>query len=290
MIFGTFYRLNWAAPREPAQLLRDEQSYVRAENCQPRLLSGDVAVEYVGTQAEIAPVHVVSELARGNYLSLQTKLPRDAGGGAVLAAKARHAGLAASLELRWPGIVERCVWEAILQTPGVFHLATDGPRRFHAPIAASVADLQSGYVDARRATEALPPERRSRFELASRWYMRGVDADSPIDRFLFLFIALEVYPATDTTDVVRAVTELVNREVAPSLSSADVKERIGIGRIFGIRSDIVHFGLAVVDVTRSPDFDRRLQQLEAIAQVCMRVLAGMPPGTALDGFLKVASA
>ena len=102
---------------------------------------------------------------------------------------------------------------------------------------------------------------------------------------MYLFIALEVFPAMNTTDVVRPVTELIQRHVAPAASYPDIKERIGIGRIFGTRSEIVHNGLAVVDITRSPDFDRRLEQLEAIARVCMRVLGGMPAGTALDRFL-----
>lgn len=286
MIFGTFYRLNWPAPHVPAQLLRDDRSYVRIENCQPQLTAGDVTVEHVGLQARITPVHVTHQLPRGNYLSLQSNLSSDAGSGAVLAAKVRHAGLAATLELQWPGIIERCVWENVLQTPDVFHLAKEGPLRFCAPIQASAAEIQDRYLDDRRRADALPSETQARFELASRWYMRGVDAESPVDRFLCFFIALEVFPSLKRTDVVRAVTELVQREVAPGIDYATVKERIGIGQIVGIRGDIVHLGLAVVDVTRNADFALRLQQLEAIARVCMRILVGMPPGPALEQYLK----
>ena len=98
-------------------------------------MSGDVVVERAGLQSRIEPVHVVSTLPRNDYLSMQTKLARDAGSGAVLAAKAKHAAYAATLELRWPGILDRCVWENILQSGDVTHIAKDGPMRFRAPIA-----------------------------------------------------------------------------------------------------------------------------------------------------------
>jgi len=90
-------------------------------------------------------------------------------------------------------------------------------------------------------------------------------------------------------DMVRAVTDLVQRAIAPTAPYAHVKEQIGIGHIVGIRANIVHDGMAVIDVTRSPEFDLRLRQLEAIARVCMRTLLGLSPGTALDPFLQPVS-
>ena len=84
---------------------------------------------------------------------------------------------------------------------------------------------------------------RQRLELSLRWYdeakrERGVDA------FLKFWFALETLAMPDTTNVAPIRTTL--RHIYPD--SQDVEQEFGIGRVFGLRSKVVHDG-ARVDVS-----------------------------------------
>jgi hypothetical protein len=111
--------------------------------------------------------------------------------------------------------------------------------------------------------------------------MRGHEAQNPVDKLLFWFICLEIFPA-EGNRVVAAVRDLIAREVYPPVDARVLAERLGLGRIHGLRSKIVHHGFSHVDIPADPEFDAALARLEAVTTVCMRILAGLPPGNELD--------
>jgi hypothetical protein len=73
----------------------------------------------------------------------------------------------------------------------------------------------------------------ARFTLASRWFRRANDAKNSIDRVLFYYMVLEVYPTTEGTDVPGAVSRFLSERLYPSLSAQEVKVRLNLGRICG---------------------------------------------------------
>jgi len=79
---------------------------------------------------------------------------------------------------------------------------------------------------------------RNRIELAMHWYEEAL-RDQGRDAFLKSWIALEVLAMPDSTNV-RPITEALAR--AYSISYDEATKAYGVGRIFGLRSRIVHNG------------------------------------------------
>ena len=85
----------------------------------------------------------------------------------------------------------------------------------------------------------LPQDDRSRIMLSLRWFDKAERETEPIDAFLKMWFALETLVMPDTTDI-RPINIALTRIY--DLSRDDVTTRFKIGRIFGLRSDIVHNG------------------------------------------------
>jgi len=92
--------------------------------------------------------------------------------------------------------------------------------------------------EAARRIRNLDERTRSRFGLALHWYEEAL-RDSGRDAFLKSWIALEVLAMPDSTNI-RSITEALARAYGKSF--AEAVEVFGVGRIFGLRSRIVHDG------------------------------------------------
>ena len=119
----------------------------------------------------------------------------------------------------------------------------------------------------------------SRFDLMSRFYSKALVRPHSEERFLFLWTVLEIFPMKDTTDI-RPISELLSK--LTGRSSSDVKEMLAIGRIFGLRSDLVHNGSFDPRQTGIPGFWTRL---EALCLETLRYVGGLPYSGSLDQFL-----
>ena len=80
---------------------------------------------------------------------------------------------------------------------------------------------------------------RERIALSLRWYDEA-KREGGVDAFLKFWFALETLAMPDDTDIrpIREDLRAIYEE-----SAADVEPRFGIGRLFGLRSRIVHHGL-----------------------------------------------
>jgi len=78
---------------------------------------------------------------------------------------------------------------------------------------------------------------RERGRLSLRWF-RAATLDSGVDAFLKYWIALETLAMPDTTDI-----REIKRLLASAYSSPSGTDPFQIGRLFGLRSRIVHDGL-----------------------------------------------
>ena len=205
------------------------------------------------------------------------------------AASDRFAQTVALLDMSFPGIAYERVYEGTATLPGqsLFIDPEQGiplgleHKYEHAAVA---RDLPARLQDLAN----LPNDARERFKLASRWFRRGNDAANPIDKVLFYWMVLEVYPTIKGSDVVRAVVDLLAAHVYPN--EPDLKVRLNIGPICGFRGDIVHEGKASIATQRELDVVKdHVARLQAIARTCLRILAQLPPGSELDRYVLGAS-
>ena len=138
-----------------------------------------------------------------------------------------------------------------------------------------------------RADVATVPQNDvARLTLASRWFRRANDAKNIIDRVLFYYMVLEVYPSVKGTDVPGDVARFLAERVYPSLSASEVKARLNLGPICWFRGQIVHEGTATVGTFEEwRKVNDYAQRLRATARTCLRVLAGLSPGSDLDEYI-----
>lgn len=83
---------------------------------------------------------------------------------------------------------------------------------------------------------------RDRVRLASRWFEDATNSMG-LDRFLKCWFAIEILGMPDDTNI-RPINEALARSY--NLSLAEAAERFKIGRIFGLRSRVVHNGQVFV--------------------------------------------
>lgn len=146
------------------------------------------------------------------------------------------------------------------------------------PVPFSASQLEKRLGAFRRALRT-KGEADRRFTLMSRLFSRAVTLPPGDERFLALWTALEVFPMEDTSDIRPISTHLAQ---IVGLPASDIKKRLGIGRLFGARSTLVHDGVLPYDTTGLADAVKRL---ELIALVVVRALGGVPYAGELDEFL-----
>ncbi|MDZ4165588.1 MAG: hypothetical protein U1C55_10730 [Smithellaceae bacterium] len=196
------------------------------------------------------------------------------------------AQVAALILLSHPGLIAEKVFDGVVSDPQNVTFHPEGPLTISTPHMLDPVELSASVQERLALVDTFDETKQSRFRLSSRWFLRGHEAKKPVDRFLYWFIALEVYPAEGRTKVVSAVRNLLVATVYPDVSPGLLSERLSIGRIHGIRSRIVHEGLSHVDLPLDPEFHQALDKLGAISAVCLRVLAGLSPGDDLDRWVR----
>lgn len=134
-----------------------------------------------------------------------------------------------------------------------------------------------------RSTTLRDASMSARFDLMSRFYSKALVRPHSEERFLFLWTVLEIFPMKDTSDI-RPISELVSSLTGRTTS--EVKEKLAIGRIFGLRSDLVHNGYFDPRAAGIPGFWTRL---ESLCRETLRFMAGLPYSGSLDRFLTGAS-
>jgi hypothetical protein len=231
----------------------------------------------------------VQEFESGSYVMVLVKPTSTAEmpGAGWIVAHDRFARAVVALDLEFPGIVHDKLFEAAVATPEMPLLI--------APEEGLDVGGHEGYghtevanrLKMRAEEESTLPERDdARFTLASRWFRRANDAKNIIDRVLFYYMVLEVYPSVIGPDVPGDVSRFLAKHVYPSLSASEVKARLNLGPICGFRGQIVHDGKATVgSLEEWQKVNDYVQRLRATARTCLRVLARLSPGSELDEYI-----
>ena len=77
--------------------------------------------------------------------------------------------------------------------------------------------------------------------LALRWYMKAIQTPEPIDAFLSHWISLEVFPMRGTRKI-DVLVKYISTILDNNYQEKEVKECLNIGRLYGLRGEIVHHG------------------------------------------------
>jgi len=118
-----------------------------------------------------------------------------------------------------------------------------------------------------------------RYLLMSRFFAKSLLVPPSEEKFLYLWTILEVFPMKDTTEIKPIsiyLGQLMGKD--PTL----IKERLGIGKLFGARSNLVHNGRLDISLQ---DFGATISRLETICLEVLRSMCGLPYSGALDKFL-----
>lgn len=115
--------------------------------------------------------------------------------------------------------------------------------------------------DALSSLENLASAERDRLLLALRWYWKAVQERRDVDKYIALWIALEVLVTREKqNNVVNRTRDFLQRSLLPQFDKGEVKQKLKIGELYGLRKRIVHKGL-----NRLPEEERgyldRLQEL-----------------------------
>jgi len=194
----------------------------------------------------------------------------------------RTSEVACLLEMRHPHILIEQVFEGIPKVEGQsVWLSEAGMVLGHrdGPTSAGVAD---GLAEDAGRLGQMPPSDRERFQLASRWYLRGLEAESPLDGFLLHWTVLEVFARTPRKVVGSAARRLAEALGLP-FTHRDVQRGLSLGRMHGLRSSIVHGGKAFLSIEEAEAFLKVRDLLSVVARACLRVLAGQEVGDEVRG-------
>jgi len=191
------------------------------------------------------------------------------------------------LDLRYSGIVAEKVYEGTVNTPGSALLMFEGPLTLTAQPERDPKSVAAELAADHAALTKLSADRRERYRLAARWFRRGQDVPNPVDKLLFWWVVLEIYPGEGQGEkVVRKTRDLLRERLYPDLTAGTVTSKTRLGRIFGLRGDIVHKGQAFVSPDQQDEFDEHLDRLHAVAVTCLRILAGLAVGDELDKYVR----
>lgn len=284
--FASIYRMNALPPADIRRIL-DTPILVVSVIPGPFQISYTVPVRHLspGTTAITFGTETRS-FGKGSYLAISHFVDVTSTPDARSVARLPLAEIAAALALTRTHLLDEKLFEGVLNEPGQRTFWPEGPITVSSPQPTDMDSLSQSLATISTHLEKLDPQLRHRFQLAARWYMRGHETPNPVDKILFWYIALEVYPAQGNTNLVRCVRDVIHSHLYSDLDPGLVKERIGIGRIAGLRNQIVHDGKSFVELPHDTEFETSLQKLEAIATTALRILGDFPPGHELDRWVR----
>lgn len=180
-----------------------------------------------------------------------------------------------------PFVFSSPVWSGWVRTEETQY--TDAQVMFSPPQRWDRKHAESQISAARRAL-AEKPELQKRFGLMARLFNRAIGLAPGDEMFLWLWTCLEVFPMVDTTDIAP-----ISAYLAPYVGkdARDVKAKLQIGRLFGIRSRLVHDGSTGIEEQKIYELITRLQ---LIVYTVLRATCNMPYDGRLDEWLNAPTA
>lgn len=135
----------------------------------------------------------------------------------------------------------------------------------------------------------------ARFSLMSKFFSKSLSYSMSEEKFLLLWTILEIYPMKSTSNI-KPISECLS--IILNLDADDVKEKLGIGKLYGLRSSLVHDGIFRVDMELIDEqYDNEndlrfyhhtseiLGKLESIVHEVLRYMCGLSYSGSLDEYI-----
>ncbi len=137
----------------------------------------------------------------------------------------------------------------------------------------------SDKLTAIKKKQSSDPDMLSRFNLMSRFYCKSLALKPSEEEFILLWTILEIFPMKDTTNI-RPISE--HLATITGQQPERVKEKLEIGRLYGLRCDLVHDGRLNIDMKKMGELFSRLENI--IFEI-LRSMSGLSYGRSLDEYL-----
>jgi hypothetical protein len=197
-------------------------------------------------------------------------------------ARARASEIVTMIDLEYKRMVSQKVFDGVVNEPGNYVMYQDGPEIVSAMPTVPPEHLKQVIDSGISRLSSLSFEQRSRVRLMSRWYRRAQETLNQVDKFLYLYVVIEVYPAAGETDVPRFVRDYLGVNAFPNIDKSIVKDRLKLGRITGFRASIVHDGKESISEGEATEFRELLKILECVAYECLNLASGRSYQGSLD--------
>jgi len=280
------YRANLAPPESDLCVARTPDLEIKLSPGPIQFSYTTPVVRYAPPGASLAQAQRHCELPPGSYLLIRIRVEAADPASARRMAALRVAEATCVFDLRYPGLIAEKLYEGTVNEPGRFVFMGEGPLWVAAQPHRDPEDVAHEIATDFSSLRGLSEGDRDRFQLAARWFRRGQEAINLVDKLLFLWTVLEIYPAMGKRKVSNTTSRFLSERLYRDLSRQEIKEKTKLGRIEGVRDGIVHKGKAFVGPTEEEPFSGYIQRLEVIAATCLRMLAGMPPGDELDKYVR----
>lgn len=127
-----------------------------------------------------------------------------------------------------------------------------------------------------------------RFKLMARFYSKSLLLDHiSEERYLWLWTILEIFPMQNTSNI-KSISEYLSDII--KTDATFLKEKLSIGKLFEMRSNLVHDGKLIKEDLEPEIFfkisSELFQKLEGIVTEVLRSMCGLEYSGALDQFLK----
>lgn len=227
------------------------------------------------------------EFPPAHYIVLQHLFDNSPSRDERIDARLRLFQLHTYLELLLPAVQAELLFDDYMTGPNVFLFEPDGPLTLRAAPAISVEKVGEEVLRADAMVNSAPDSRRGRVALACRWFLRGMQENNPTDKIVYFCIALEVL--FEYGNFVAKLRDALTAAI-PGTTQEQVSTALDLGRIYGMRGDVVHKGVAYLSESEFFAKSTLLEKAEAVTRAALLLEAGLPLGDTLTNWLPTSAA
>ncbi len=121
---------------------------------------------------------------------------------------------------------------------------------------------------------------KSRYELMCKFYAKALVYDPGEEKFLFLWTILEIFPMKQTSNI-KPIKTLLSEILGKQ--EVIINERLEIGRMYGVRSNLVHDGRLDLNLS---ELSFLIEKTEGIVRTVLRNLIGLDYDGILDSYFE----
>lgn len=271
--FVVIYRANCPAPEHAKKILDLPDQTVTLVNSGLELSTSKMETSFTDHGTVSMLVNRDHSFQKDTYVIIEIKFFFESGEApheARSQASLRATEIAALIEISEPALLTEKVFEDVANLPGRYSATPEGPMTITARPPQQAAEIAVEVQNAIGKCDSLSTENRARFRISSRWFQKGMHTLNEIDKFLSLFIVLEIYPSFGSTDVPGKVCDWIGNELKERVSSELIKENLSLGRITGLRADIVHNGVSVVSMSKAKVPNDFIHIMEVLARLSIK--------------------